>query len=502
MIKEKNFCLSEDKFCEMVDYLKDFHSHNLDLNELENYLNPNGRELIRRLLIGHLNSRGLGDVGPIVIGSDGLHRSHKRTRSRIIKTLFGDIEIKRIGYSNRNVHSLFPLDAMLNLPTLNISYALQKNLILEIIKSSYDDSIASIERWTGVKIKKKQAKQIVIDASKDFDEFYEYKQSTEKEEAVDLPLIVLTSDAKGIVMRKDGLREETKKRAEAKIKKNIKTEPKKTGKEKTDCKRMATVASVYEIDRFIRIPEDISNEFFNKCDSKTKKNRPRPIAKRVWASIEKKSENTLQKMFEEALQRKNSDNKEWVVLVDGDLNQIRAIKNISRKFNKNVVIICDIIHVLEYIWKAGKVLNEKEEVSHWVSKRFELILRGQCKTVASGMKRSATFRKLSKETREPIDKCAKYLHNHSEYLFYNEYLKLGYPIATGIIEGACRYLVKDRMGLTGARWGLEGAEAVLKLRSIKISGDFDLYWDFYEKKQYDRNYKVLYQDPSILKASS
>ena len=303
-------------------------------------------------------------------------------------------------------------------------------------------------------------------------------------------------------MRKDSLREETRKRAEAKIKKNIKTEPKKTGKEKTDCKRMATVASVYEVDRFVRIPEDIINEFFNKRDSKTEKNRPRPIAKRVWASIEKKSENTLQKMFEEALQRKNSDNKEWVVLVDGDLNQIRAIKNISQKFNKNVVIICDIIHVLEYIWKAGKVLNEKEEVTHWVSKRFELILRGRCKTVASGMKRSATFRKLSKKTREPIDKCAKYLHNHSEYLFYNEYLKLGYPIATGIIEGACRYLVKDRMGITGARWGLEGAEAVLKLRSIKISGDFDLYWDFYEKKQYDRNYKVLYQDPSILKASS
>lgn len=265
---------------------------------------------------------------------------------------------------------------------------------------------------------------------------------------------------------------------------------------------MATVASVYEIDRFVREAEDISNEFFNKYDSKTKMNRPRPMAKRVWASIEKKSESTLEKMFEEALQRINSDNKEWVVLVDGDLNQIRSIKNISRKLNKDVVIICDIIHVLEYIWKAGKVLNEKDEVCQWVSKRFELILKGQCKTVASGMKRSATFRKLSEETREPIDKCAKYLHNHSDYLLYNEYLKLGYPIATGIIEGACRYLVKDRMGITGARWGLEGAEALLRLRSLKISGDFDLYWDFYEKKQYDRNHKVLYQDPSILKASS
>lgn len=61
---------------------------------------------------------------------------------------------------------------------------------------------------------------------------------------------------------------------------------------------------------------------------------------------------------------------------------------------------------------------------------------------------------------------------------YNEYLKNGYPIATGIIEGACRYLVKDRMEITGARWGLKGAEAILKLRAIKISGDFQNIGNF------------------------
>jgi hypothetical protein len=76
--------------------------------------------------------------------------------------------------------------------------------------------------------------------------------------------------------------------------------------------------------------------------------------------------------------------------------------------------------------------------------------------------------------------------------------KNGYPIATGIIEGACRYLVKDRMEITGARWGLKGAEAILKLRAIKISGDFQKYWKFYEQQQYIRNHKILYQDPSVI----
>ena len=114
------------------------------------------------------------------------------------------------------------------------------------------------------------------------------------------------------------------------------------------------------------------------------------------------------------------------------------------------------------------------------------------------MRRSATCRHLTSTTREPVDACARYLLNHAPYLIYQEYLKQGYPIATGIIEGACRYLVKDRMELTGARWGLEGAEAVLKLRAVKVSGDFSGYWAFYERQQYERIYKPLYKNPAIL----
>ena len=68
----------------------------------------------------------------------------------------------------------------------------------------------------------------------------------------------------------------------------------------------------------------------------------------------------------------------------------------------------------------------------------------------------------------------------------------GYPIATGVIEGACRYLVKDRMEITGARWGLEGGEAVLKLRALAINGDLDAYWEFHETQEYQRNYQAKF----------
>ncbi len=188
-----------------------------------------------------------------------------------------------------------------------------------------------------------------------------------------------------------------------------------------------------------------------------------------------------------------------MVLADGDPGQIRKFEKFSRIFKIKLTIVCDIIHVLEYIRKAGKVLNDEKKLYQRVSEKSDQILEGKSSLVASAVRRSATNRKLKKSVRKPTDTCAKYLLNHSACLHYNEYLKRGYPIATGIIEGACRYLVKDRMEITGARRSLKGAEALLKLRAIKISGDFHSYWKFHEQKQYERNYENLYLNPSVLK---
>jgi hypothetical protein len=170
--------------------------------------------------------------------------------------------------------------------------------------------------------------------------------------------------------------------------------------------------------------------------------RPSPIAKSVWAGLENSSEYILRQMFEEALQRVDSDKKEWLwlILVDGDRNQIKTIKKLARKFDNKLTVIGDIIHVLEYLWSAGKVLTDTDKVRKWGSDKFDLILNGKSRYVASGMKRSATCRKLKKTEREPVDSSARYLLNHSDYLHYDKYLKSGYPIATGIIEGACRVI--------------------------------------------------------------
>ena len=134
----------------------------------------------------------------------------------------------------------------------------------------------------------------------------------------------------------------------------------------------------------------------------------------------------------------------------------------------------------------------------WVGERLLAVLEGRASLVAAGMRRSATRRELSAEERKPVDVCARYLLKHKAYLRYHEYLAAGLPIATGVIEGACRHLIKDRMDVTGARWSLAGAEAVLRLRALRASGDFDEYWRFHEQQEYQRNHAARYADGKVV----
>lgn len=154
---------------------------------------------------------------------------------------------------------------------------------------------------------------------------------------------------------------------------------------------------------------------------------------------------------------------------------------------------------------AASVFHDEDdpEREFWVSRRLLKILRGHSSRVAGGIRRGATLRRLSPVEREAADKCCNYLLKYAKYLRYDEFLAAGTPIATGVIEGACRHLVKDRMELTGARWGLAGAEAVLRLRALRTSGDFEAYWRFHEAQEHQRNHAAHYANgevPALKKA--
>ena len=185
--------------------------------------------------------------------------------------------------------------------------------------------------------------------------------------------------------------------------------------------------------------------------------------------------------------------------MDGENQQLRILGGMAKKQGIDLMIIVDIIHVIEYLWKAGRAFHPKSgpELEKWVQYRLLKILEGKAGLMAGGMRRSATLKKLTDKQRESVDTCATYLKNKAPYLKYNRYLDMGFPIATGVIEGACRHLVKDRMDITGAKWRLTSAEAVLRLRALRSSNDFDEYWDFHEACEYKRNHQMLYQDGDV-----
>ena len=184
-----------------------------------------------------------------------------------------------------------------------------------------------------------------------------------------------------------------------------------------------------------------------------------------------------------------------MILVDGEPHQLRRIKRALKQHKLNATIIVDFIHVLEYLWKAayGFFDVNDEQVEEWVLERAVKVLKGSASQVAAGIRRSATRKGLSPKQRKPIDTCADYLLKYKSMLRYDLYLASGFPIATGVIEGACRHLINDRLDITGARWSLPGAEAVLKLRSLNSSGDFDAYFEFYQAQEYKRNCASKFQ---------
>lgn len=209
----------------------------------------------------------------------------------------------------------------------------------------------------------------------------------------------------------------------------------------------------------------------------------------------------IRQTFEEALRRDPDRRRRWVVLVDGNKDQIATIRAVAREFGVVVTLVLDLIHVLEYLWKASSCFHADgtKDAETWVEQRLIGLLDGQSAGyLAKGMRRNAAARGLAVEDRRAVDDCAGYLVNNRKLLHYDRALRDGLPIGTGVIEGACRYLVKDRMDRTGARWSLEGAEAGLRLRALCTNRDFDTYWAFHLEREHQRTHPSRYERGNVL----
>jgi hypothetical protein len=455
--------------------------------ELEDQLDVRGRELLRTMLQDHLSLRAVSEVRmESVVDSDGVaHGAVETGHRRPLATIFGTVEVQRLAYRHRGHPNLCPADALLNLPEGRHSHGLRRLAAVEASRGSFEEATAALERATGQHVGKRQVENLAARSATDVEEFYATRARTEVDES---DVLVISADGKGIVMRPDSLRAATAKAAAAATNK-LTTRLSKG--EKRNRKRMAEVGAVYDVTPVSRAPHDV-------MASKAGEDPPpdAPKAKNKWltASVVGDASQVVGRLFDEAERRDPGHKRRWVALVDGNNHQIDRIGAEATARGVDVAIVVDLVHALEYLWAAAWCFFAEGDAAaeEWVHDRALSVLQGHARQVASGIRRRATAEGLAKSKRKKADEAARYLTNKVPYLDYPTALSSGWPIATGVIEGAVRHVIRDRMDVTGARWSVDGAEAVLKLRAVCTNGDWDEYWRHHLAEERKRVHESRY----------
>jgi hypothetical protein len=484
------FAASADLFTTLVAELEGPGAAGLTACELEDLLAERGREVQRQLLQDHLDLRAAREEHSVrerqapAVGADGITRTRVETgHGRLLATLFGTVRVTRCAWRRPGTPNLCPADAALSLPACRPSHALARLAAVEAVRGSFETAHAAITRGCGPVIGKRQVEQAVVTAASDIAAFYDARIAVP---CTTSTLLVLSADAKGIVMRPQALRPATAKAAARQSRMRTRLTP----GEKPSRKRMATLACVYDTEPSPRRPHDIIAPPGGRHGSRPLRPRPKATAKWLAGSVVHDPASMIAAAFHQAGARDPRHQRTWVVLVDGAEHQLDLIRAEAARRGVTIHIVIDLIHVLEYIWKAAWSLHPAAgpAAEDWVAVKALAVLAGDSARAAAEITAQADAAGLAGAQRTGADACVRYLTSKDQYLRYDQALAAGWPIATGVIEGACRHLIGDRLDITGARWGLQGAEAILTLRAVISNGDFDDYWRYHLAREHQRLY--------------
>jgi hypothetical protein len=487
------FAGSRQRFDEFVRFLEGEQSAGFDHAELERRLDRDGRELLRQLLQDHLDLRASREtrLDGVVDGDGVARRFVEAGHGRPLRTVFGEVRVERLAYRSPGHGNLYPADGRLNLPEEKQSHGLRRLAAVESSRGSFDGAVDAIVRATGQPVANRQVQELARRAAVDVEEFY---KTRELSPVCPGDCLILSCDGKGIVMRPDALRPATARQAAVS---KTKLKGRLSKGEKRSRKRMAEVGAVYDLTPVQRTSADV----LPATEAERTQAVEAPSARNKWvtASVVSEAAEVVARVFDEASRRDPDRRRTWVALVDGNNHQIDRITQEAAARHVPITILVDVVHVLEYLWKAAWCFHQEGDpaAEQWVHRHAARILDGKAKQTAAAIRRAATNAGLTSLKRENADTCAAYLTNKAAYLDYPTALQNGWPIATGVIEGACRHLVKDRMDITGARWGLQGAEAILKLRAVHANGDFDDYWNHHLQQEHRRVHQSRYADSAI-----
>jgi hypothetical protein len=359
------------------------------------------------------------------------------------------------------------LDGELNLPDRSYSYVVQEFSSRLAVNTSYENAVEILGSFFPVKMPLRSLQGVVGDMSDDVERYYEEKTPSEvSSEAV---VSVATVDKKGVVIRKPNAE-----KTDTQVKS---TTPDKPGK-----KKMATVISAYTTPRHVRTADDIVQEM---SDQQSSGPKPKPQNKHIWGSLTDGPEETVVNLNRAVTPRLPEGN-ELVCILDGE----RSLWNLVYRYFPTAFFVLDIFHVLEHLTKAAHCFHDENspDAREFVTERLRMLLIGKAGRLIGGLKQMLTKHKLSNSKSYDLKQVIGYLERNRRHMRYEICLARGYPIGSGVIEGACRNLINDRLELTGMSWTPQGAESVIRLRAVHINNDWDSFWKHRRKSESKRLY--------------
>jgi len=457
----------------------------LDHGERETVIGEEGRELQRRLLQATFDLDAAREERAAgVTSAAGIpHGTVEAGHGRGVTSVFGPVRVTRMAYRNRREPNLYPADTRQALPGDPYSLGMRALTAFHLAAGGFGQAQEVIEARTGVTVGRAQLTGLAEDLAAWTDDFYEERsRDAEEGEQPDGDVIMMQADGKGIAMRPEHRKNAGKADAGH-----------------PGIKKMAEIVAVADFTPAIREPEDIA------APPARRQAHPGPKARDKWvsASVTESIEDMIAAAFEEAGRRDPERVRQRVFLVDGNKQQITAIQDQAEERGLKVPILIDYIHVSGYLGKAAAALHPGNPAAAGQRADGQLlrVLHGRAKAVAATLTSVAAKTRADPRTRHldltDMDKAITYLTNNHKHMKYDKALANGWPIATGMIEGACRFVIEDRFGITGARWSPDGAEVILKLRAVVVNGDLDDYMRYYKERYRSEHHLARYDEDTI-----
>lgn len=476
---------------EMQQFLQQAAQQGVAIHEVELSLWRRLLQLGHKLLADYFARHGSGDLGETITLPDGrtCHRL-PALHSRRYVSIFGQFTLGRTVYGSREGQAIdfVPLDNRLQLPAGVFSQVLQDWDQALCVEQAFGQAARTVERILDLNQSVDSLEHMNVQMAQRADDFRQERPRPGPEE--EGAVVVASADGKGIVMRRGA--EEARPAAH------------RSKGEKASRKEMAIVGAVYTVDRYVRTPEQVVAALFGEKRESPEPKRPPPCHKQTVAHLAGTRldgsacsgiDRTYTWLLEELRRRNPGNVKEMLHLCDGQ----ESLWNAGQAYlpRRNRCDLVDLLHVTPRLWKVAHVFHKEgsKEAEQFVRERVLKVLQGKAALVIRGLREMSTKRGLTGHKKKTLHEHCAYLENNLERMRYDEYLAKGYPIASGVIEGACRHLVKDRMERAGMHWTRPGAQAMLEVRSIYVNGDWEEYqaYRIKEETRHQYPYQVLVQ---------